>query len=392
MAAVAAAATSASSVPAAAPTNTNTNTNSNANNNNNLTMVTESQLRIDALSASLGRLSATTSDLSALTRSFARRARHLDSLTSPASETSAMLTQSAANLAATLGRMREAREKFDTVQDCEPAIRRLHGGAREAVARFEASGGARAAAAAANSGSGDAPMAAVANTAGGGSGGDLTEQDVYAAVDSMDIVRDAHAYFLPRAGSTGWASAPAALGGLERSHALGVDAMCLLIGHHLQVAGAAVKPKTLGGGGGGKKKGGGGRATIADLQSTGAASANANAVVSTSRETAAETRLRLSAALQKRDLMASVGECAESLPLDSRPVRELRAVFECLGGEAAHLGPDPMGMVRRSRGMMQKGGGGGAAGARVVRTEKVGSGGYCGLVNVSARTCSNAIH
>ena len=85
--------------------------------------------------------------------------------------------------------------------------------------------------------------------------------------------------------------------------------------------------------------------------------------------------------------MASVGECDESLPLDSRPVRELRAVFECLGGEAAHLGPNPMDMVLKSRGMVPKGGAGGAAGAKVVRTEKVGSGGYCSLVNVSTMTC-----
>ena len=375
---VAAAATSASSVPAAAsatqnPTTTNSNGNANSNSNNHnsttnpMTMVTESQLRIDALSASLRRLSTTTTDLSTLTASLTHRARHLDSLTGPASETSAMLTQSAANLATTLGMMREAREKFDTVPDCEPAIERLERGAREAVARFEAGGGARAAAAAANSGSGgngDAPAMATA-----GSGSLLTEQDVYAAVDSMDIVRDAYAYFLAR---TAWASAPAALGGLERCHALGVGAMCGLIGHHLTVAGAAVTPKKLSSGGGG----GGG---------SGKKRENAAVVVSTSRETAAATRLRLSAALQNRDLLASVGEWAEYLPLDSRPVRELRAVFECLGGEAAHLGPDPMGLVRKSRGVQK-----GRGGAKVVRTEKVGSGGYCGLVHVSTRTC-NAI-
>eukprot|EP00563_Minutocellus_polymorphus_P000833 CAMPEP_0181031546 /NCGR_PEP_ID=MMETSP1070-20121207/6288_1 /TAXON_ID=265543 /ORGANISM="Minutocellus polymorphus, Strain NH13" /LENGTH=864 /DNA_ID=CAMNT_0023108927 /DNA_START=198 /DNA_END=2792 /DNA_ORIENTATION=- len=317
------------------------------------TMVTESQLRIDALAQSLRRMAETTTDLTTLTDGLTRRARHLDSLTSPASETSAMLTQSANNLNSTLGLMKDAREKFDTVQDCEPAIQRLLSGAQEATALFEASGGAKAAAAAA--------AAAMASHSDGATvvphGGNLTEQDVYAAVDSMDIIRDAYTYFL---GRRTWRSAPSALGGLERSHTLGVDAMCLLIGHHLKASGAAVRLKRGDKKGGGKKK---------DSTSGGGGSK----VIPTSRETAAETRLRLSAALQNRDLMKSVGEYEECLPLDSRPVRELRAVFECLGGEAAHLGPNPMDMVLRSRVKPEM--------SKVVRTEKVGSGGYCNLVN-----------
>lgn len=188
-------------------------------------------------------------------------------------------------------------------------------------------------------------------------GGSLTEQDVYAAVDSMDILRESYTYFLER---RTWRSTPSALGGLERAHTLGVDAMCLLIGHHLMASGAAVRLKRNDGGG--KKNKG---------QNDGADSK----VIPTPRETAAETRLRLSRALQNRDLMKAVGEYEESLPLESRPVRELRAIFECLGGEAAHLMPNPMDMVLRSRIAPEM--------SKVVRTEKVGSGGYCNLVNVS---------
>jgi len=333
-------------------------------------MITESQMRIDSLAASLRRMADSTAEITALSDGLTRRARHLDSLTSPASETSAMLTQSAHHLSSTLGLMKDAREKFDTVQDCEPALQRLRSGAQEAQSLFEAAGGIGAANANANANGNAAtgtPREAPSLLTGAGS---LTEQDVYAAVDSMDIVRDAYAYFLKR---SQWRSAPSALGGLERAHALGVDAMCLLIDHHLRAGGAAVRwRKASDKGGSSKKKGSG---------STSA---------STSRETAAETRLRLSSALQNRDLMTSVGECEECLPLESRPVRELRAVFECLGGAGgdahlgvtgagAHLGPDPLDMVRRARVRPEM--------AKVVRTEKVGSGAYCNLVSVS-QSCS----
>ena len=47
--------------------------------------------------------------------------------------------------------MKDATEKFDTVQDCEPAIQRLLSGAQESRSLFEAAVGAKAAAAAANS-------------------------------------------------------------------------------------------------------------------------------------------------------------------------------------------------------------------------------------------------
>lgn len=314
-------------------------------------MITESQLRIDSLSQALRRMADTTTEISTITDGLTRRARHLDSLTSPASETSAMLTQSANNLNSTLSLMKDAREKFDTVQDCEPAIQRLLQGAQEAMAAVEA--GRR---------SGLDADAITLGTAGAGAG-NLTEQDVYAAVDSMEIIRDTYAYFL---GRTTWRSTPSALGDLERSHQLGVDAMCLLIAHHLNASGAAVKMKRPAAG---KKKGGSGE----DQQK--------GEVVPSSKESAAETRLRLSAALQNRDLMKSVGEYEECLPLESRPVRELRAVFECLGGDGAHLGPNPTELALRQRQTTPQA-------SKVVRTEKVGSGGYCNLVNVSDGICN----
>ena len=339
---------------AVAGTATSGTTGRNALNTNSAMMITESQLRIDSLAQSLRRMADTTSEITSLTDGLARRARHLDSLTSPASETSAMLTQSANNLNSTLSTMKDAREKFDTVQDCEPAIQRLLSGAQESRSLFEASGGAKAAAAAAAASPNAGAMALATH------GGNLTEQDVYAAVDSMEIIRDAYAYFLER---RSWRSTPSALGGLERAHTLGVDAMCLLIGHHLQASGAAVKLKQNSNKSSSSKK------------NKGKDADNGRKVIPTPRETAAETRLRLSKALQNRDLMKAVGEHEECLPMDSRPVRELRAVFECLGGEAAHLGPNPMDMVLRSRVKPEM--------SKVVRTEKVGSGGYCSLVNVS---------
>jgi hypothetical protein len=67
-----------------------------------------------------------------------------------------------------------------------------------------------------------------------------TEQDVYAAGDSMEILRDAHGYFVER---TGWRATPATLSELERCYRKGLDGMSLLITSHLKKAGQAVRPK-----------------------------------------------------------------------------------------------------------------------------------------------------
>lgn len=52
-----------------------------------------------------------------------------------------------------------------------------------------------------------------------------------------------------------------------------------------------------------------------------------------------QTRDRLAAALQNRDLLRSIGEYEEFQPVDARHVREIRAIFECLGGYGFQLGP-----------------------------------------------------
>ena len=85
-------------------------------------------------------------------------------------------------------------------------------------------------------------------------------------------------------------------------------------------------------------------------------------------------------ALQNRDLLKSIGEYEEHQPVEARPIREMRAVFECLGGEGHHLGPprkkEPSSLAAAF----------GISANRVVRTEKVGSGGYSSLVKKPLKT------
>jgi hypothetical protein len=127
-----------------------------------------------------------------------------------------MLSRANANLTATLTLMKDAREKFDTVADCEPAITRLHKGVTEREEKKSRSKNLM-------------------------SGRTLyTEQDVFAAGDSMEILRDAYLYFIEH---NNWRSTPNTLGELERCYRLGVDAMCMLVQNHLKRAGQAVRPK-----------------------------------------------------------------------------------------------------------------------------------------------------
>lgn len=85
-------------------------------------------------------------------------------------------------------------------------------------------------------------------------------------------------------------------------------------------------------------------------------------------------------ALQNRDLMKSIGEYEEYQPIEARPVREMRAVLECLGNDGYHLGPprkrEPSALVASF----------GVPANKVIRTEKVGSGGYSNLVKKQLRT------
>ena len=194
-------------------------------------------------------------------KGLSHRSRHLDSLTSPASETSALLSQASSNLTATSTFLKDAREKFDTVADCETAVERMYCGAREACREvalhaerqgrgnvlppvmrglLEGSGEAS------NPKSKRSMVLASISADAGGSVPALTEQELYAGADAMDIVRDAHAYFSKR---RDWRSTGPALEDLNRVHHVGVDAMCLLVTGHLTGAGAAVRRKVDGGGG-----------------------------------------------------------------------------------------------------------------------------------------------
>lgn len=175
--------------------------------------------RTDALEAGLAKMDSTTSDAARCCEQLTRRARQLDSLTSPASDASSMLSRANANLAATLVLIKDAREKFDTIADCEPAIERLYRGVTDMEEKRQQSAKRK---------------TSLKNRV------VLTEQDVYAAGDSMEILRDAFNYFIER---KGWRSAPAALGGLERVHRMGSETMSMLITSHLKGAGQAVRPK-----------------------------------------------------------------------------------------------------------------------------------------------------
>ena len=386
-------------------------------------LTTSSSRQIGHLQQSLSLLATTRINATTTASGLTLRTKHLATLTSPASETSASLTQASANLTSILTLLRDAREKFDTVNDCEPSIERLYKGAQEVLelnARKDhpsntfhvpnSSG--------ANLNSDDRSIMDMAqqskrqllmngnshikdddtytanvtmtnlNMVG------LTEQDVYAAADSMEIIRDAYTYFQTR---PNWKSTPAAIGGLERVHKLGVDGMCLLIQNHLSNAGPAIRIKrTLNHHLHHLLRDDGstimtrGDSTIATNTTFGTnlnkkqMGANVTSgALSHQMESAADTRRRLSDALQNRDLMKSVGEYEEYLPLDTRTVRELRAMYECLTGSNCFLNAknspssdDIMTYLQKYQ----------TAAGKVSRTEKIGSGFYTKLTKEPLKT------
>lgn len=185
-----------------------------------MTAVSLSQQRSDALQTALQKMERTTLAATRCADQLADRARQLDSLTSPASDASSMLSRANANLAATLVLMKDAREKFDTVTDCEPALERLYKG----VATLEEGR---------NRQKGTKTAGLISQRV------LLTEQDVYAAADSMEILRDAHRYFSQH---TSWRSTPNTLAGIERIYKMGEDSMGLLVSLHLKGAGPAIRP------------------------------------------------------------------------------------------------------------------------------------------------------
>jgi len=241
--------------------------------------------------------------------------------------------------------MKDAREKFDTIVDCEPAIDRLHRGVVHMQNERSSKKGAGGAAARHNP-FGDSKTSEKEKSV------VLTEQDVYAAADSMEIIRDAYEFFMDR---KHWRSTSNSLASLERVHQMGVSSMCILESFHLIDSGQAVRIKRV----------------VKQEGDNGVTSAN---------ETAQQTRDRLAAALQNRDLLRSIGEFEEYQPVEARLVRELRGIFECLGGNGFQLGPphrnEPPGLAHHF----------GHPANRVVRTEKVGSGMYTNLVQRPLKT------
>lgn len=140
-----------------------------------------------------------------------------------------MLSKASNNLGATLVLMKDAREKFDTIRDCEPAIERLKRGVMQM--QNDKSGKTKKARRNPFEADGEKEKNVV-----------LSEQDVYAAADSMEIIRDAYEYFIER---KNWRSTAAALASLERVHQMGVSSMCILASFHLIDSGQAVRIKRI---------------------------------------------------------------------------------------------------------------------------------------------------
>ena len=187
----------------------------------------DAQKRIQSLQNAVKKMKAATADSHRCCDAIVRRSRKLDNLTSPANDASAMLSQSASNLGSTLVKLKDARDKFETVRDCEPAIERLNDGVKEMEEnRLK--------------GDRNRGMKKGKNYDGLPPNAGLSEQDVYAAADSMEILRDAFDYFL---GRKNWRSTPSALQGLERVHKVGVNSMCRLITNHLVSSGQAIRLK-----------------------------------------------------------------------------------------------------------------------------------------------------
>lgn len=85
-------------------------------------------------------------------------------------------------------------------------------------------------------------------------------------------------------------------------------------------------------------------------------------------------------ALQNRDLLKSIGEYEEYQPIEARPIREIRAIFDCLGSHGYNLGPipkrEPVGLADLF----------GVPAHKVLRTAKVGSGSFMNLHRLELKT------
>jgi len=313
-----------------------------------MSLITETQGCIDALTSRLKNVEKNSLEASKLSESIIKRAQTLDKLTSPASDASALLTHAQNNLRKTLKCMKEARDAFDTVAESEPVIRVIFNGARDAMDYYRREIDKRKACAE-NEGKDylvdgyeEEDEDLITSTM-----NYYKEHDVYTATDAMVALRNSYYYFSQR---KMWKSAPSALGGIERVHNSGQAAMCRLIAAHLTVCGPAVKVKET-------KFG------------------------YYSRETALMSRKRFTTALQNRNVVESVGEYEEFLCLDSRAVRELRSLMECLGSEKSRLGESQSDQKDASSiddiFVDSK---------KVIRTEKCGCGAYTNMTRNDLKT------
>mmetsp|Transcript_5531 Transcript_5531/g.13672 ORF Transcript_5531/g.13672 Transcript_5531/m.13672 type:complete len:786 (-) Transcript_5531:46-2403(-) len=305
-------------------------------------MIQTETRRVEALNRSLQKMKTTTATACLRCDQLTKRARQLDSLTSPASDASSSMSKASNNLGAALVFMKDAREKFDTIVDCQPAIDRLHRGVL--YMQNERSGNKKGGAARHNPFENTKTSEKEKTVI-------LTEQDVYAAADSMEIIRDAYEYFIDR---RHWRSTADSLTSLERVHQIGVSSMCTLEKFHLTDSGQALRIKRV----------------VKQEENR----------ITPAKETAQQTRDRLAAALQNRDLLRSIGEFEEYQPVEARLVRELRGIFESLGGNGFQLGlphrHEPPGLTQHF----------GHTANRVFRTEKVASGMYTNIVQRPLRT------
>ena len=181
----------------------------------------------------------------------------------------------------------------------------------------------------------------------------ITEQDVYAAADALELLKDTYGYFTGHdeddilhknkidpfqdkgaiLDRRRWKSTASTLRNIEHAHERGVDGMGLLIKAHLLKAGPAIRMKrplvargdvTI--------------TTVVDPRADTGKGTSSSSIMQVHYESAAEARMRFNAAVQNRDLMKSVGEYEEYLPLTTRMVRELRAIFECLSEKKTFWG------------------------------------------------------
>lgn len=411
------------------------------------------------LSNALNRLSTNTEVLTQCCTALTRRTRQLTSLTTPAWEMSAALIQAASNVTSTLTLMKEAKDKFDLVAKGELSTDKVYVGAKEyyewisktthadtLVTQGNNSSTAAKQIPIGNKEEGDSSSRGVArniqralkfavgaqsnnsNVDNTGSndtrkaetenrnptilymqdkrGGDaddnldITEQDVYAAADALELLKNTYSYFTRHEDDETlhknnfnidpfddnnahldrrrWKSTASTLRNIENAHQRGVEGMCFLIKAHLLKAGPAIRMK--------RPLVVRGDATITtvpvpkaemgkDIKST--------AIMQVPYESAAEARIRFNTAVQNRDLVKSIGEYEEYLPLTTKMVRELRAIFECLGEKKTFWGCalgdnviEEMNVIINMN-MKKK-----LSMNEVTRTEAIGSGRYCNLCMV----------